>query len=318
MKFLIVQLGRIGDLILITPTFSALKEKYPDCTIDLFAGRNNWKIVENNPYLNDIIVFEKSPLGYLKTISKIFSKKYDYWIDPKDHKSTESQLFARISRSKNKIGFNLEGKKVFNIELPTPNKPLHHTEIGINSLVPLGIKMPDTAPKPQLYATSLSNDYLFEFLSTNKIEKYIALNLSASTTDRMWDNSKWKELFQKANLLPYKLIICSAPKEQAQAIELSKNAINSIYYPTRNINDVVSLVAKSEAVITPDTAVVHIAAAFNKPSFSLYNGIDDAYAKFYPLSDYSFIMRSPKDDFGIQQISVTESAEILNKMLSII
>ncbi len=317
MKFLVVQLGRIGDLILITPVFSALKKKFPNCTIDLFAGRNNWKIVKNNPNIDNIIVFEKSPFGYLKTISNIYFNKYDYWIDPKDHKSTESQIFAQISRSKNKIGYNLIRKKVFNIELPIPNRPLHHIEIGINAIVPLGIELPELAPKPQLFTTIENDEFVSKFLSSNQISDYFVLNISASTTDRMWNNDKWLELFNQTMKFKQKLIICNAPNQQEQALELSSLLNNAYHFPSRSINDMVSLVVKSIAVITPDTSIVHIAAAFNKPSFSLYNGIEDAYAKFYPLSDQSFIMRSPKDDFGIQQISVLESAIILNKMINL-
>ncbi len=312
MRIMIVQLGRIGDLLLITPMFSALKKKFPDCQIDVFAGRNNYKIIENNPNLNKIFIFEKSFLGYFKTIYNIFINKYNYYIDPKDHFSTESKIFAKINRSKNKIGYNL-GRNIFNIEIPVPNRLLHHSEIGLNSLLPLGINLPDKLAKPELFINEVSNIYLDNFLKKNNISNYFALNLSASTTDRMWDNEKWNKLLNSTKKENANFLICSSPKEKNQAIELSKRISNAMFFPTRDINDVVALVSKSNAVITPDTALVHISAAFNKPLFALYNGIEDAYSKFFPLSDYYISIKAPIGDFGIQKIDLDYAIQKLNE-----
>jgi len=51
-RICIVQLGRIGDLLLITPLFSALKAANPHSELHLLAGRNNYKIVEGNPFID--------------------------------------------------------------------------------------------------------------------------------------------------------------------------------------------------------------------------------------------------------------------------
>ena len=290
--------------------FSALKEKFPECEIDVFAGRNNYKILENNPLINNIIVFEKSFFGYLKTLFKIYSNKYDYYIDPKDHHSTESKIFASINRSKNKIGYNFN-EKIFNIEIPIPQRSLHHSEIGLNALSSLGIKLPDKQIKPKLFVNKENNQYLQDFLNKNNINEYYAINLSASTTDRMWYNERWEKLLKNSAPSKTKFIICCSPKEKSQAIELSSKIQNSIYFQTRDISDVVALIANSSAVITPDTAIVHIAAAFNKPLFALYNGVEPAYNKFYPLSDYYISIQAPKDDFGIQKIEMDYAIEKL-------
>ena len=68
MKILIVILGRIGDMILATPMFNELVRHYPDAEIYVLAGRQNNIIVQNNPVLKKVIIFNKNPFFILKTI----------------------------------------------------------------------------------------------------------------------------------------------------------------------------------------------------------------------------------------------------------
>jgi len=100
------------------------------------------------------------------------------------------------------------------------------------------------------------------------------------------------------------------------AKELLKVRPELIAFKSRNIIDIVSLVSRSEFVMSPDTAIVHIAAAFNRPIFALYSGLDVFYNKFYPLSDVFTSVRAESGDNGITSISpdkaIAEFKDFLN------
>ena len=118
MNFIIVQFGRIGDMILLTPLFNRIKHLFPNANIDMLAGRHNNKIVSNNPHLNNIFIYEKTPLKFISLVNRIRKKRYDFLIDPKDHYSRESHLFAKLIKANNKIGFNPK-EKYFNQTIPS-------------------------------------------------------------------------------------------------------------------------------------------------------------------------------------------------------
>jgi len=308
-KIAVIQLGRIGDMVLMTPLFKAIKEHFKDVELTVFAGPSNYSIIQNNPYIDKTFVVVKSPFVILKTILYLLTNKFEYWIDPKDHQSTESRVLAKISKSVHKIGFNATGQqKVFDIDLPNEKKEYHHTQIGLNSIVPLGYVMPENPPKPLLYTLTESDKYVNSFLETNNMDKFVLLNISGSAEHKMWQNDSWIEFLTKVEI-KYNIVLCFAPSEESNADYIVSKIPGIRIFKSRNINDIVSLVSKSIYLMTPDTAIVHIAAAFNIPVFGLYSGLDDFYSKFHPLSDKYVSVRADTGDYGIKSIKIQQTVE---------
>ena len=285
MKLLFIQLGRIGDMVLLTSAFKALKEKYPDSIIDVLAGRKNYQILKDNPKVNNIIIFNKSPFKLIQTISKISKLKYDFYIDPKDHHSTEGRFIAGFVKSAKKIGFNGYKRKIFDISIPSDieNSGLHSITRIFNSLKPLSISIGETIPKPELFTNSDSEEYVNSFLGENEIDKFILINLSAGSKSRMLSVEKWTELLNKI-INENRSVLSFAPAENEMAIELSKSFNNLNLFQSRSINDVISLVKRAKLLITPNTSLVHIASAFDTPIIAFYNSDDEDCRKFRALS----------------------------------
>lgn len=305
MKIAVVQLGRIGDMILITPLLSEIKKLFPDCKLYVFAGPSNYSIISDLKFINEIIVVKKSPFNLLKILLKLKFTKFKYWIDPKDHFSNESRILASFVSAEIKIGFNPPGKKkVFDYTLNSTSE-IHHSEIGLMPLTYFNYKIPEKLPKPVIGLNIDSINYVGNFLKEINNE-FIILNISGSAEHKMWENEKWIE-FLAAVKLKLPIVLIYAPKEKNRADELINSNIGLIRFVSRSIKDITAIVSKSKLVISPDTAVVHIAAAFNIPIFALYSGMDEFYKKFYPLSDYCFSVRADKNDNGIKSISVSRA-----------
>jgi len=294
MKILITLLGRIGDMILLTPSFRLIKDKYPEAQIDIIASRHNYIIPKLNPDINYVYVYDKKPINVIKLISKLRHQYYDFYIDPKDHFSRESYIFSRIVKAQTKIGFNRPGYNNFDIQIDNSNqnRNLFHSIRILKALKPLGIPIPELLPKPSLFEDPNSLEYVeinFPKLSQNK---HIALlNISASKDYRMWIIENWEKFiaeFSKNNI--YFILSCE-PRHRNLAEKLIGK--HSFLFPSRNFNDIVSLVRKVDFVITPDTSIVHVASAWNKPTFALYVGHEYLYWWFRPVSDYNRSVLAP-------------------------
>ena len=59
MKFVIWQTAFLGDLILTTSLVSSLKNLYPDSYIALISKPFGKEVFKNNPYLDELIIFDK-------------------------------------------------------------------------------------------------------------------------------------------------------------------------------------------------------------------------------------------------------------------
>ncbi len=317
MKILIIQLGKIGDMILATPMLRAIKDKYPDAKIDIVAGRHNYSVIKNNPLIDNIIIHKKPPLYLLIDIFRLRRKTYDYLIDPKDHYSTESRLFAWIVKSKIKIGYNQKGKHIFDISIPglLENKHLHYTLRHFQALRTLGIKMPATIPKPELYPSEDSEEYVKDIIRSMPDKPMITLNISASKYNKMLQPEKWISILKKVDFSGWNLVITCAPSEMKVAEHIVNKSRFPYLFKSRSMDDVISLIKHSELLVTPDTSLVHVASAFNIPMLGIYSGLNVQFEKFKPLMDNQTIIRANKGDTGILSVNEEDVIKKLSERL---
>ena len=64
-KILLITLHMIGNVVWTTPVISALREKYPDAHIAFMVGDVAPEVVDDNPYLDEVIVFEERRYGLI-------------------------------------------------------------------------------------------------------------------------------------------------------------------------------------------------------------------------------------------------------------
>lgn len=106
MKVLVIQQKMIGDVLASTIICNNLKLLYPDAQVDYLIYPFTQPVVENNPNIDNIILFKeeyrkskKALLGFLLSIRRA---KYTIVIDA--YGKLESNLVVGISKAKNKIG----------------------------------------------------------------------------------------------------------------------------------------------------------------------------------------------------------------------
>ena len=58
-KILVIQLRRLGDILLTTPVIKVLRKAFPQAQIDFLIEKPFLEIVSGNPYLNNILILEK-------------------------------------------------------------------------------------------------------------------------------------------------------------------------------------------------------------------------------------------------------------------
>ncbi|HNU36387.1 MAG TPA: hypothetical protein PKJ15_07295, partial [Methanomassiliicoccales archaeon] len=55
-RILVVRLDHIGDVIMTTPVFRLLKERYPEGRLTCLVASWGKAVVENNPYLDELLI----------------------------------------------------------------------------------------------------------------------------------------------------------------------------------------------------------------------------------------------------------------------
>jgi len=307
-KIMVVALGRIGDLVLATPILQALKEDNPAHEVHLLAGRNNYQVVRHHPYIDRLHVYTKRPLSTLKLLYRLRRARFDIWIDPKDHRSTESRFFARLGAARISIGYNDTDKpRVFTHSV----KP-HAEQLGVHASVRVlqalkPLEIASGGARPVLAVVPEAEQRLVAFLKQRAISTYYFVNISGAIPDRTWPTEKWIALLNAiAQEDEVRFVLCGLPRDRAQAEQILRHTASATLYPAPSIIDAAAAVARAELILTVDTSIVHIASAFNKPIVSLHANIYREYTKYRPVSDQARCVRAPAEGAMVCEISVDQ------------
>src|SRR5256714_9758708 len=153
MKILLIQLKRIGDLILTTPAIAAVREKFPDGHIALVNSAEGKALAPAIAGVNKLLVMPRGLAGF-GTAAAIARGKFDYCVD--FTRNDRSALLVLLSRAKKRIvSFRIKVRSKFrtrfyNEFVPHRMRDMHTIDYHLALLEPLGISSAARAVQLQL------------------------------------------------------------------------------------------------------------------------------------------------------------------------
>jgi ADP-heptose:LPS heptosyltransferase len=279
--------NQLGDLIASTPILRAIKETFPSSKLTAITGPQNNSAYLNNPYLDELFLFDKgklSDIGYYKKIKNVLKQPYDITIVPAVTSiSFTSNFLARLSNSRIRIGV-----RTLNGELNSSyylfdrlvdldwreNEKTHITKRNLAIAEPFGI----TTENPKLIIYSSDNDKaaagkFIETLPGKEGDPVIGLHAGAGKIHNRWDYLKFAALI---DLLVdnYSARIFLTEGSSGDAIlneKIKKQSnIDLKIFDEKGMGLLKELINQSSLFITNDTAPMHASAASDSPVISLF------------------------------------------------
>ena len=105
-KILIIQTAFLGDVILASPVWENLHNKYPNAQIDVLVKKGNESLLSGHPFIRKVFVFDKSQkLKNIWLLAKTFRKvNYDLIINLQ--RFTSSGIITALASGKESRGFH--------------------------------------------------------------------------------------------------------------------------------------------------------------------------------------------------------------------
>lgn len=312
-KILVVQIGKIGDMILNTPLFSELKRIFPSCSLDVLASDKNALIPSNSPLINKTYIFRKNLISLIKLILNLKKEKYDLWIDTKADYSKTSKYIKAFANPIKSIGFNTE-EKVFDVDLTEFLAGKHYVDINISPIAYLTGKKEIERVNPQITIPKEVSELIFNRIENIKGKK-ILINFSSGIETRTLGYDKWYELVKK--IKPEFNLILTGMKNDYESINklMHSNVRDNLYFiGTDTILELAELIKLSDLIITPDTSAVHIASCFNKPIVCFYFNVKWNLERFAPLSRKQKVLVSDEEN-SLNSIKVEQILEAVNYLM---
>jgi len=261
-KILVIRFSSIGDIVLTTPVVRCLKKQVPNAEIHFLTKAGFVSLVENNPYVSKIYSIKDTVTEIRNELEK---ENYDFIIDL--HHNLRSARAKRALRTKafsfNKL--NIEKWLLVNFKI---NKlpDVHIVDRYFETAKALGVVNDNAGLDFFIPEKDLVDVPSVFKLNTNA---YHALVVGGSYYTKQIPVNKLQEI---CRLSDKPLIVLGGKEDAPIGLQLEKEFAGKVFSACGkfNIKQSASIVQQADKVITSDTGLMHIAAAFKKDVFSVW------------------------------------------------
>ncbi len=295
-KILVSRIDHLGDVLLATCALPLLKKAYPEAKIDFLAGEWSKDLLSNNPYVDEIIVYNcilqnrsgslwqrvtSHAASFLRTLKKIREERYDLAIDLRSYFGNSVPLLY-ISGVRYIVGYGTGGFG-FLLDREVQYRAGRHEVIHITDLIKsVGVDVIDEEARP-IYEIPVPAAQQAERLLRSKgmgpEEPFIAIHPGTADKKKEWNIPGWQTVIACLKERHAKVVFCGGPDDT--------NTIKSILSGvtgdgaidlsgTLPIEVLGAVFKRASLVIGLDSFPAHLAAAVRTPVLVLWSGINDA------------------------------------------
>jgi lipopolysaccharide heptosyltransferase III len=310
LKILLIQLKRIGDLILTTPALAAIREKFPSAKITLVISADCKALAPAISGANTLLVMPRGLNGF-STLVTIAGNRFDYCID--FTRTDRSALLVLLSHAKKRIvSFRIKVRsrfrtRLYNQLVPHRMRDMQTIDYHLALLEPLGISGASRAVRLELPKSA--NRGAEELLKHYNIRKpFIVFHPGSARPEKFWEAERWCAVINDvADKHDVDLVLTggSAPLEQAHIREIKsrlRRAIVDLSGKT-DLLTLAALISKAQMLVTVDSAPMHLAAATKTPQVILFGPTNPFHWR--PLDSPALILQgessSPVTEFVPKQ-----------------
>lgn len=262
-KIIILRFSSIGDIVLTTPVIRCLKTQL-NCELH-YATKESFKnIIANNPYVDKVHLLKDSIPALIQDLKK---EQFDYVIDLHHNLRTLriKQGLGVKSWSFNKVNIAKMLMTVFKINrLPD----VHIVDRYLETTKELGVVNDN---KGLDYFIPDQDQIALNTIGDFKANQYIAVAIGAQHATKRLPLHKLIELCTN---IAAPIILLGGKEDEATATKIIEALPHrkDIFQGCGkfNLNQSASLVQQAKAVVTHDTGLMHIAAAFKKEIWSIW------------------------------------------------
>jgi len=279
MKFLIIRFSSIGDIVLTTPVVRALATAEDNNEIHYITKEKFADTLENNPYISKLYTIKKD---VTEVEDKLKAEQYDYIIDL--HRNLRSRRLISKLGQPSKYFNKLNYEKWIRVNLKWDILPeVHIVYRYMDTIAFLGIKYDG---KGLDYFLNDNDEEVFNSITISKAEDYNVFVIGgAHFTKQIPENI----LISAGKNSKGKVVLLGGNDDvaKAKAIEegIGENCLNLV--GKLSLNESAAIVKYSQRILTADTGLMHIAAAFNREIISIWGNTIPEFGMYALLPDDS-------------------------------
>jgi len=289
-RILVIRLGAFGDVIHALPAVASLKHSIPHSKITWII-EPRWRVLlQDNPYVDSVILFDRGTLGGLRTAwRQLRNPGFDFVVDFQG--LIKSGLVASVARAERIFGFDSEAAREWMASWfysnRVPRRGYHAVERNLDLAAAAGASsllhtfpLPAGEPEDQLPAGP-----------------FVLASPLAGWGAKQWPLEYYSELaahLRKESQLT--LVLNGAQPIRVAGAHTHVSGLLGLIDATR----------RATAVIGVDSGPLHLAAALGKPGVAIYGPTDPA--RHGPFGGTIKVLRSPAATTSYKRTSEPDSS----------
>ena len=262
MKFLIIRFSSIGDIVLTTPVIRCLKQQVPGAEIHYLTKSTYQQILESNPYIDKVHYLGQSLQAVILILKR---EKYDYVIDLHHNLRSMKVKDALKAKSYSFDKLNLRKWILTSFKIDLLPK-VHIVDRYLETLSSFGV-VNDGAGLD--YFISKEDQIKDSDLPTSHQSGYIGIVIGAALHTKQYPLLHLREL---CKILDHPIVLLGGLEDADDGDRIASVDIIKVYNSCGKygLNESADLVRRAKLIVTNDTGLMHIAAAYKKPVISLW------------------------------------------------
>jgi lipopolysaccharide heptosyltransferase II len=284
-RVLVVKVWAIGEVIMATPTFRALRDLLPEAHITMLTGKAAHPVVELSPRFDEVLAANEAtflkpkPAELVSLVKELRRKRYDLILSL--HHAWQFGVFAALTGARHRVGFNRAGEGFAYSTKVVPEPDRHQVEEYFDLAKALGV---GGEPGPlEIFADEMDERWTDETMERLKeAGKRAALvapgggvNPKTKMPEKRWPAERYAALIEM--LAPdFAVALVGGPGDEeagaAVASKLKTGVINLIGRTT--LRELYALLTRAGLFVGNDSAPMHLAAAAGAPTVAVFGPTD--------------------------------------------
>jgi heptosyltransferase II len=290
----VIQTAFIGDVILATPLLESARKSRPNETVVAVVRSGCENLLENNPFVDEIVTWDKR--GKDRGITGIFNivkklSRFDIKTALIPHRSLRSGMALFLAGAKERIGFDRGGGAFLHTGKIHYRLGIHEVERNLMLAREAGWEWKDL--KPAIFPDDKDKAFVDKILVDT--DAFCVFAPGSVWPTKMWPEEFYRETGVHFGKKGLRVIISGGENDREICAKLARSIPGALDSSgLLSLRQSAELYRRSQFVLTGDSAPQHLAAAMNTFVFSIFGPTTSRFG-FWPYSEKGVVIEAEVD-----------------------
>lgn len=285
-QVLLVQLRRLGDVVLTTALLEDLRRAFPHSAVDFLVGDRAAPLLEHHPLVRERLVYDRKHPA--RTWRAVRARGYDWIIDPQS--SPRTAPLTLMSGSPVRAGFAVRGWGwVYTHRLARAGRAVEYVARERQRLLELLGVTPGPV-RTSLALTAGERASGRDVLASRGVRgdaPVVGLVVSAGESAKEWPPAHFADLGNLLASARIQVVLFEMPGDSAKMAQVTERSRKFTHLPVPDLRQFMGALAACNALVSADTGPAHIATALGVPRVTIFG--PEPPAAWAPAGDPSVV-----------------------------